>query len=108
MELEDAHDLVRIFSEVQGTIGLVIFSLGLWGAAFTTLLGTMVGYGLVAADLARFVRKDGGVSSDADRSSRLDPFYRGCLVFWLFSPLYILFTDVSPIWLVLIANSLLL
>ncbi|MEE8160778.1 MAG: Nramp family divalent metal transporter, partial [Acidobacteriota bacterium] len=43
LELKDASDMVRIFSEVQGVIGMIVFSLGLWGAAFSTLIGTTVG-----------------------------------------------------------------
>ena len=43
IDLKDTDDLVRIFSEVQGVVGLIIFSLGLWGAAFSTMVGTTVG-----------------------------------------------------------------
>ena len=106
IELEDASDLVRIFSEVQGMVGLIVFSLGLWGAAFSTLVGTLVGYGFVVADLSRFVASDSPIGEDFRKNDRRHPVYRACVIFWSISPLYILFTGISPVWLVLIVNSM--
>ena len=40
------------------------------------------------------------------RAVRHHPVYRTCVIFWSFSPLYILFTGVSPVWLVLSINAL--
>jgi Mn2+/Fe2+ NRAMP family transporter len=106
IELEDANDLVRIFSEVQGMVGLIIFSLGLWGAAFSTLLGTLVGYGFVVADLSNFISKDSSMRERFRENPRRHPVYRACVIFWSVSPLYILLTGVSPIFLVLIVNAM--
>ena len=36
---------------------------------------------------------------------RQDPVYRGCVALWSFSPLYILFINVQPIWLLLAATA---
>ena len=99
-------DLLQIFAEVQGTIGAIIFGLGLWGAAFSTLLGTLIGYGFVVADLSNFVSKTPAVKDSHRENKRKHPVYRACIIFWAISPLYILLTGVSPIWLVLIVNAM--
>jgi len=106
IELEGARDLLQIFAEVQGTIGLIIFGLGLWGAAFSTLLGTLIGYGFVVADLSNFVSKKAVIEDTYKKDKRKHPVYRACVIFWSISPLYILLTGVSPIWLVLIVNAM--
>ena len=106
IELKDPIDLLQIFAEVQGTIGSIIFGLGLWGAAFSTLLGTLIGYGFVVADLSNFVSKTPTVNDPYRENKRKHPVYRACIIFWAISPLYILWTGVSPIWLVLIVNAM--
>ncbi len=109
IELEDADDLVRIFSETQGVVGSIIFSLGLWGAAFSTLVGIITGYALVVTDISRFLFPSLGKRSATERgqqAAKSHPVYRVCVAFWAFSPLYILFTGVNPIWLVLSVNAL--
>ncbi len=106
IQLESATDLLQIFAEVQGTIGLIVFGLGLWGAAFSTLLGTLIGYGFVVADLSDFVGKTPAIKERYRENKRRHPVYRACVIFWSISPLYILLTGVSPIWLVLVVNAM--
>jgi Mn2+/Fe2+ NRAMP family transporter len=109
IDLEGADDLVRIFSEVQGVVGLVIFSLGLWGAAFSTLVGVTVGYALVVTDIAQLLVPSLKRSFKGDRgrgSMRSHPVYRACVIFYCFSPLYILFTGVRPVLLILLINAM--
>ena len=109
IELEGAEDLVRIFSETQGTVGLIIFGLGLWGASFSTFVGMTAGYGLILADICRLFfpslkKRLGG--ENKEQGTLRDPIYRGSVIFWTFSPLYIVFTEVSPVWLVLMVSSM--
>ncbi len=106
IDLKDADDLVRIFSEVQGVVGLIIFSLGLWGAAFSTMVGTTIGCALIVADLSRFLTKRPWASKHDRKDVRRHPVYRACVIFWCFSPLYILYIGVSPVWLVLVVSAL--
>ena len=104
VDLTDASDMVRIFSEIQGVIGKWIFSLGLWGAAFSTLIGTTVGCSLIIADLFRFLNKN---PEEGRRGSpQFQRIYRICVIFWSFSPLYILLTGVSPVFLTLAVSAL--
>jgi Mn2+/Fe2+ NRAMP family transporter len=106
IDLKDAEDMVRIFSEVQGVAGLIIFSLGLWGAAFSTVVGTTVGCSLIVADLSRFLTDRPWARKRNREDARRHPVYRACVIFWCFSPLYILYTGVSPVWLVLAVSAL--
>lgn len=106
IDIEDADDLVRIFSETQGMVGLVIFGLGLWGASFSTFIGASVGQALVFTDICRtFVPTMKQSSEEREPVSTKDPIYRWYLIFFSFSPLYILFVDVSAVWLTLVFTA---
>ncbi len=108
IEVKDVEDLGRIFSETQGRVGLVVFALGLWGAAFTTFVGVNIGCALIVLDICRsFVpglRKSGSDVQEKGLAKK-DPIYRGVILVWSFAPLYIIFTGVSPVWLVLVVSS---
>ncbi|MEE8160192.1 MAG: Nramp family divalent metal transporter [Acidobacteriota bacterium] len=108
IQVEDPEDLGRIFWETQGVVGLVAFSLGLWGAAFSTFIGLNIGFAFVFTDICRnFVPglKDSGVQKREGYTPNKDPLYRWILVFWSFAPIYIVFTDVKPVWLVLMVMA---
>lgn len=109
VDLEGAEDLVQIFSQTQGLVGLIVFGLGLWGAAFSTFVGGTVGYSLIITDLCRnFIPKFKipNYKQTSGQETRKDPIYRWTIIFWSFSPLYILLTGVRPVWLVLAVSSL--
>ena len=106
--VEDPEDLGRIFSETQGVLGLVVFGLGLWGAAFSSFIGFNTGYALIVTDICRkFVP---GLRRPVKReekgySPKKDPIYRWAIIFWSFAPLYIIFTGTRAVWLVLMVNA---
>jgi Mn2+/Fe2+ NRAMP family transporter len=105
--LEGIDDLVRIFTETQGTAGRIIFALGLWSLAFSGFIGGTMGYALIVSDIwRRFIRQTTAGPDDEAEESRRDPVYRWAVVLFSVSPLYILFTGVSPVWLVLVVRSL--
>ncbi len=106
IDIEDAEDLVRVFSETQGRVGLVVFGLGLWGATFSTFIGASVGQALVFTDICRtFVPALQKSSQERESVSTKDPIYRWYLIFFTFSPVYILFTDISAVWLTLVFTA---
>ena len=110
IQVQDPEDLGRVFSETQGVVGLVAFSLGLWGAAFSTFIGLNIGFALIFTDICRtFVPglKDSGEREKEGYIPKNDPIYRWIIVFWSFAPIYIIFTDVRPVWLVLTVMALL-
>ncbi len=108
LDVKDANDLARIFSETQGVVGWAIFCLGLWGASFSTFVGANIGSALIVTDVCRtFVP---GLKRSVERekeryTTKNDPIYRWTIIFWSFSPLYIIFTGVSPVWLVLTVSA---
>ena len=108
IDVEDADDLARIFTETLGVVGRIIFGLGLWGAAFSTFVCGNTGGSLIFTDICRtFVPGLRSVDTKKEGYSAVkDPLFRGILIFWAFSPLYILFSEVRPVWLVLMVNSL--
>ncbi len=108
IQVEDPEDLGRIFWETQGVVGLVAFTLGLWGAAFSTFIGLNLGFAIIFTDICRnFVPglKDSGVQKREGYTHNKDPIYKWILFFWSFAPIYIVFTDVKPVWLVLMVMA---
>ena len=106
ISLESLSDLLRILGEGPGTVGFAVFGLGLLAAVFTGFVGGTTGYALIVTDIVRNVlpgRGRAAMSSHPDY--RQDPVYRGCVALWSFSPLYILFIHVQPIWLLLAATA---
>jgi Mn2+/Fe2+ NRAMP family transporter len=100
---------MQILAENQGTLGFTVFGLGLFAAVFTSYVGATTGYALIITDICRrllpSVGRLFGEPSDSTDVKR-DPIYRWSIVFWSFSPLYILFVDVKPIPLVLLVSAL--
>jgi len=124
-ELSDTKDLLAIFQN-QGFVGTVIFALGIWSAAFSTFVGISTGYGLIVTDIYRSILRpdssgafETGEQRVADRTPAIkvasvdsgarphhkDAVFRSVIFFWSFSPVYILVTDVPPVWLTLAASS---
>jgi Mn2+/Fe2+ NRAMP family transporter len=99
--IEDPYELVPAFGAVLGPLGSIIVALGLWAAVFTTYLGANTGYSLVAADIFGILRGRQETGAVGQR-----PAYRWMLLWFVVSPLYALWTDWSPVWLVLFASAL--
>jgi Mn2+/Fe2+ NRAMP family transporter len=110
VKLEGPEQLVRIFSQSQGLVGLLIFALGLWGAAFSTYVAATTGYALIMTDLCRSyiprLRKKKVEGENKRATAKNDPIYRWSIAFWAFSPLYILFVHARPVWFVLMVSSM--
>lgn len=63
-----------------------------------------MGCSLIIADLFRFLNKN---PEEGRRGSpQFQRIYRICVIFWSFSPLYILLTGVSPVFLTLAVSAL--
>ena len=109
IDIEDADDLVRIFSDTLGVVGWLVFALGLWGATFSTFVGANTGFVLIFTDICRtFVpglKRPSKSENEKTQPTNRDPIYRWMIAFCSLSPLYIIFTDVSPVWLVLVINA---
>jgi Mn2+/Fe2+ NRAMP family transporter len=109
LRLEGTGDLMQILVESHGSLGFVVFGLGLFAAVFTSYVGATTGYALIITDICRRILPSvGGFFGDLKQTGdlRLDPVYRWSIAFWSLSPLYILFVDAKPISLVLIVSAL--
>lgn len=119
LKLKDADDLVRIFSQSLGVAGRLIFGAGMWASAFSGFIGGTTGYALMVTDIFRngmvsarppdhpADAKPAGLASKRPApETRRDPYFRGFVAFWCFSPLYVLFTRWEPVVIILIVNSL--
>jgi Mn2+/Fe2+ NRAMP family transporter len=103
---QNVEDLVRIFSDQLGVIGRLAFVFGIWAAVFTSFIGGIRGYSLAIADVVRSLGLYESRAFSASQSeARRDPLVRGLMIFFAFSPLYILYTSVRPIPLMLAASS---
>ncbi len=76
--LEDAQDMVSIFSNSFGSLGTIVFGVGFWGAVFSTYVGANTGYPLLIADIYhKFIRN----SDTETRTGRSDPAFRWLVIF---------------------------
>ena len=108
IKLENADSLVQIFERTLGLPGRIIFALGLWAAAFSGFISGTMGYGLMVRDICRrFVPrlKRSDYQKGGRQEAKRDAVYRWFIVFGALSPLYILFTGVGPVRLVLVVSS---
>jgi Mn2+/Fe2+ NRAMP family transporter len=78
----------------------------MWGAVFTTFLGSNTGYSLLVADVyERFL--SGRQRADASaRDTKRGRVYRALLIFFCVSPLYVLFTSWQPFWISIFTAAL--
>jgi Mn2+/Fe2+ NRAMP family transporter len=105
----DLDELSRIFAQTVGRVGVLIFAAGLWAVSLSVFVGATSGFALIATDICRNVlplrtaETSGAAASEGVERSRT---YRGFVLYAVLSPLYILFTGVRPVWLVLFVTAL--
>jgi Mn2+/Fe2+ NRAMP family transporter len=99
-ELKTPEQLVAAFSDALGPNGRVVIAIGLWAAVFTTYLGANTGYSLMVSDIVATL-----AGREEKRLPGERPAYRLALVWFSLSPLYALWTDWSPVSIVLIASA---
>ena len=104
IRLESIDDLVRIFTRTEGLVGRLIFTLGLLGAVFSAFVGTTTGNALLVTDAVRKLLRT-PLKPEQAGDTRRDPIYRWSVLFWCFSPLYVLATNAEPVLLVLLYSS---
>ena len=107
-ELSRIEDLVPLFSEHLGTAGHIVLGVGLLAAAFTTFIGACTGYSLVVSDVFhRAIRPSEEISHEMIEAGAGElPAFRGWILWFAITPLYVLFTDWRPVMLVLLASAM--
>jgi Mn2+/Fe2+ NRAMP family transporter len=105
----DISDLFGLFATILGSFGRVVLGIGLWSAAFCGTLAISAGNGMIVTDMCRNVlpgiRRIVGPPVK-DRPLQKDPIYRGVIVFWFVTPLYVLITSWKPVFLGLLASAM--
>ena len=107
LKLERVEDLIPIFSLVLGDAGRIVFAAGLWSATFNYHVGGSAGHGLMLADIYhRYLRPSAVIAEqDTGRGAAYLPAYRWFLLYFCLAPLYVVLTDWTPMWLVLINSA---
>lgn len=98
LQVENLDDLAPLFEFTLGEWGRVALGLCLWATVFSTYLGSNTGYALMATDIYRRVVKG------RESQGSADPLFRGFLIWFCASPMYVLWTDWKPVPVVLITG----
>ena len=106
VQIASVEDLTRLYSEILGKPGRILFGVGMWTAVFTTFISNNTAHGLLGADFyERFIRRDGGGDAREVLDARRRVF-RLVVTLSCLLPLYVLFTSWKPIWLVIITSAM--
>ena len=109
VRLENARDLSRVIADRLGTVGAVLFAIGLWGKVFSSSVGVTTGYSLIITEIGRRyvpgLRRRGYDALPGIHQHDHDVMFRWTAALLLISPLYVLLTDWKPVMLVLIGQS---
>src|SRR5262249_7958917 len=102
IQVGELEDLIPIFGLALGYGGTILLGLTLWSIVFSSYLGNGTSYGIMFSDVYyRFARKrDHGARPI--RTAGEMPAFRWAVLLLFVSPLYALFTDWTPIGLVLL------
>ena len=101
IEVGELEDLIPIFAAILGHGGHVILGVTLWSIVFSSYLGTGTGYGIMISDVYyRFVRRSAVIAEQNQAAGEMSA-YRWVVLYVFVSPLYVFFTDWTPIGLVL-------
>jgi Mn2+/Fe2+ NRAMP family transporter len=105
IEVGKLEDLIPIFGDLLGYGGRRILGITLWFTVFSSYLGNGTSYGIMFSDVYyRFVRKPTEAAA-RNRSAGEMPAFRWVVLFLFISPLYALFTDWTPVGLVLLKSA---
>ena len=106
--VEQVEDLIPIFGQVFGAAGRIVLALSMWSVVFTSYLSGGVGYSLMLADIwHRQIRPSEAIGrQDHGPGASYLPAYRWLLAYGVCLPLYVFFTDWTPVGLVLVTSAL--
>jgi Mn2+/Fe2+ NRAMP family transporter len=100
ISVEKIEDIARVYSEILGSPGRILFGVTLWCGAFASSISNGAGQGMMLADAYhRFLfRRENSDLLDTLPSHM--PAYRWSILFMFTSPLYVFLTDWTPMGLV--------
>ncbi|MDA0207383.1 MAG: Nramp family divalent metal transporter [Acidobacteria bacterium] len=102
LQVENLDDLAPLFEFTLGAWGRVTLGVCLLATVFSTYLGSNTGYALMATDIYRRVVKG------RESLGSADPLFRGFLIWFCVSPMYVLWTTWKPVPVVLLTGLMFL
>jgi Mn2+/Fe2+ NRAMP family transporter len=94
------EDLVPMFSQVLGDWGHVFFGVTLLCVILGAHVGSGAGFGIMVSDVYhRFIRPSKRMTEEGTTPGEM-PAYRWLMLYLFFSPLYVFFTDWTPVGIV--------
>lgn len=104
--VHELEDLIPIFAEVLGYGGRAVLGVTLWTVVFTSYLGGGTAYGILFSDIYyRFVRGSTVIDQQGQAAGEM-PAYRWVVLYIFLSPLYVFFTDWTPVGIVLMKSAM--
>jgi Mn2+/Fe2+ NRAMP family transporter len=104
IKLREIEDLLPMFTSALGFAGRFVLGICVWSAVFTTYLGSCTGDCLLVSDIYyNNLRRPAGGKTIGNHSST--QAYRWTLAFACLSPLYVFFTSLEPLFLVLLSSA---
>jgi Mn2+/Fe2+ NRAMP family transporter len=105
IEVGKLEDLIPVFSQILGYGGGIVLGVTLWSIAFSSYLGNGTSYGIMFSDVYyRFARKPLEGAPPVETAGER-PAFRFVVLFLFIAPLYALFTDWTPVGLVLMKSA---
>ncbi len=97
-------DLIPMFSQVLGDSGHVVLGVTLLCVVFGSHVGSEAGYGIMISDVYhRFIRPSSRLMDEGVPPGKM-PAYQWLMLFFFVSPLYVFFTDWTPVGIVVAAG----
>ena len=98
--------MIPIFAEVLGYGGRAVLGVTLWTVVFTSYLGGGTAYGILFSDIHyRFIRRSTVIDQQGHAAGEM-PAYRWVVLYIFLSPLYVFFTDWTPVGIVLMKSAM--
>jgi Mn2+/Fe2+ NRAMP family transporter len=100
------EDLVPIFGQVLGDSGHVFFGVTLLCVVFGAHVGSGAGFGIMVSDVYhRFIRPSKRLDEDGMSPGEM-PAYRWLILYLFLSPLYVFFTNWTPVGIIVATGVL--
>lgn len=107
IQVAEMEDLIPIFSGVLGQAGRVFLGLTIWSLVFSNFVGYSTGNALMIAEVYHRFIHPSEVIAEQDRGAGASylPAFRWIVTYVLLCPLYVFFTNWSPVGLVLVGGA---
>jgi Mn2+/Fe2+ NRAMP family transporter len=108
IDFDSPDELALLFQQGLGEAGRILLAIGLLSAVFTSFIGANNGYSLIVTEIFRSLRTpaDKPPPPPDVNATRKHPVYRICIIWFVLTPMYVLWTDFQPFFLVIFSSAL--